>query len=689
MRRFINSLQGRAVSAVVVLSLLMPFIVFATARTAQAQSIEGPVTTLPSWAVVGFNVVKQGSSPELGKAAAEAMVTELAKQGKVDPIPTETVDRTIESLGLVTPLTARADMMRLGSELRASSVVSGEIVNQRVVAVNGGKRADIIMRVFVWDVASGQVVNGAALSASSGVRTGVEDETMLGEAISRGCFEALAEINRNTLPTATVLNTLDRQALINQGSRTGFSQGQEVIILRGREQVASGSVTRVEPDKSFISITRTMKGVQPGDRVRAVFSVPAVATAFRGNDGGVTVKPTRRTGNNSGLVSALLMVGLLVLVTHGNSNDPVNSVVAEATTVPAVPDNTPAVKISWKVDGFIKGNRDRVLFQVWRDDISDAPVMVAPGYQGFAVDRGNAADSFTFGDPAAYATHALTQADCNFTAPGNGGNGRVIVPGTAYTYSVELIYRVNANDLPTGGSGTTGGTTGTTAGTTGSTGLTGGTTGLTGRSTNLDTEYDRMFVEHQVTGGSTGTTGTTGGPTGGTTGTTATTGTTGTTATTGTTGTTGGTAGTAGDCYLRTERVVARGLATPLPRAGLRAPANDQLISTPPVFRFTSVRSNSNGIVIRYAIQFSPDPTFPQNRTATVFEFNDTAGTGTLSTPQAVPEALTVFPGEQVIYWRVGARNVADNPGPVLDGGSRFVFSAPWRFRRPTLPPGP
>jgi hypothetical protein len=41
-------------------------------------------------------------------------------------------------------------------------------------------------------------------------------------------------------------------------------------------------------------------------------------------------------------------------------------------------------------------------------------------------------------------------------------------------------------------------------------------------------------------------------------------------------------------------------------------------------------------------------------------------------------------------FWRVGARNVADRPGPVADqSGERFVFGASRRFTIPAPPPPP
>jgi hypothetical protein len=48
------------------------------------------------------------------------------------------------------------------------------------------------------------------------------------------------------------------------------------------------------------------------------------------------------------------------------------------------------------------------------------------------------------------------------------------------------------------------------------------------------------------------------------------------------------------------------------------------------------------------------------------------------------------FAGSTEMWWRIGAKNVADNPGPVKDpSGQRYIFGSPRRFTRPASPPPP
>lgn len=664
MRRFIYSLHGKAIAGVTVLALLLPFFTLATLRVSHAQ-----VDQREPWAVVDFVDKSPTKVDGLGKAAAEAVGAELAKNDRLDILPAETVNRGISELGLQSPVSGREELMRLGQNLRAVTIVAGEIVNQRVVTNGATKTGEVKVRVIVTDVASGLPVNGAAvLGESKNNAADADNGQILRAAIADAAFRAAREVNQNTLPKATVLNTLDRTALINQGTRTGFDRGQEVIVLRGREQVATAQVTEVEPDSAFIRITRQTKGIQPGDKVQVVFKVPVVNAKF-GKAGDVGAVRDRKASNQSGIITLLIVLGIVVFLLgsgRGSNNNTIQDVNARAVMDDA---DRPGVRINWRPDAFIKGSTDRFAWQIWRSDVPDAPVQIVPG----------AADpvAFDYGDGGTFNWYnfvgsAQDAAGCQGLPGGSSTTRIALQSGRPYVYSVELVFKVSQLASPgfSAGGGTTGGaTTGgaTTGGVTTGGATTGGvTTGgaTTGGGIGFYSDTADLGEYYGQTGTTTGAT--TGGATGG---------------------------GATQDCYFVTPRAVARGSATPFARPVLRAPDNNVTIASPPVFRFDSVRGGVNSVVIEYALQISTDVLFAPGATVTIVKQTDTAGLGTLST-RAVPEALTIFPGVTRLYWRIGAKNAADTPGPVdlrypnaADYG--YVWSAPFSFQRPTTPPGP
>ena len=95
MRRFLRTRMGKAVSQLVILALLLPFISYYGATRAAAQ-----IQTQPRWAVVPFNNVSGSGTADLGMRAAQAVDDELAKTGKYELSPLDSVNRAIQSLGL-------------------------------------------------------------------------------------------------------------------------------------------------------------------------------------------------------------------------------------------------------------------------------------------------------------------------------------------------------------------------------------------------------------------------------------------------------------------------------------------------------------------------------------------------------------------------------------------------------------
>jgi hypothetical protein len=98
-----------------------------------------------------------------------------------------------------------------------------------------------------------------------------------------------------------------------------------------------------------------------------------------------------------------------------------------------------------------------------------------------------------------------------------------------------------------------------------------------------------------------------------------------------------------------------------------------------------------------YRVEVSTDPTFrDRNRTFVSPEILSTAAGGSpVSTERINLETGLLnrlgLRGQRVtLYWRVGARNLGDNPGPLPGpGGLRYVWSRPFEFTTQELPPSP
>lgn len=551
------------------------------------------IREIPTVVVVDLSVRDRVNAPNVGQIAAEAIRTELARSTDQDIVALETIKRALEDLGQEGIPTDKATLTRLAQTLSATSIVVGEVADSRIYQVGNGRQAAILLRVEMRDVASGLAINGAQVVGRSGVRTGdVSDETLLDDAAKSAAFEVAREMSARQLPSATVLNTLPKSALINKGSRAGFRAGMEVIIVRGRDQIGSATVTGVDEDSSFINFGRLIKGVQPGDKVKSVYT-PESNLVKLTDEGKVKGTRVARKGSNSGLVSLLLvLVALGFLLGQGRGSDLTLAKVHTQATVTAT--DTPAVVISWTRDPFLRGSNDGPWqWQVWRQDVPATPVAVADGLFGFVVDDAVGSNSLPWVDLEDQ-TSTLT---CEEEPTVAENVPLPLAPGTPYQYQVSLIYRIPGASMP--------------------------------------------FPEE------------------------------------------------AEWCYFKSRRIVAQGLATPLVRPELRSPDPDQVVTTPISFQFTSVRGTISSVILEYVVQISDQVGFPANRTVTFAPFQEfvEAGGQTISSPTL--DTTTFFIGSNDIYWRVGARNIADIPGPVMDPttGKRYVFSAIRRFKRLDPPP--
>ena len=608
--------------------------------------------SLPGWAVVDF-VNKKAKGTTYGAAAARAMTSSLSRTGKYTVEPSETVARVVEGLGLSQPLPDITNILRVANEMKVQTVVTGDIADYLIVRSGAGKQARVSIRSVCYDVASGLPVNGAAVSASSIVRSGdVTDEVLINDALSQAAALAVSQISSQSLPTGTILNTSVTTALINSGSRNGFAQGMKVIITRGRQQVASGELTDLGPDRSTIKITRSELGIAPGDKVRAIFDVPVLAPGFSENGDPIVSKP-KSHASPSGFITTLLVIGLASFLIGGKTGADVIAIpISEAYNDPT---NGPAVKISWRPNGFAKGNSIRQSWQIFRNDLLDTAVVSVAGINTTAIDNG-LTRSVTY---TVLPSNDLTVCNGNSTVNKPAVTG--VIPGRPYQYQVQLVFALNSSDLGTGGTagGTGGGTAGTTAG---------GTAGTTA-------------------GGTAGTTA------GGTAGTTAG-GTAGTTAG-GTAGGTGTTAGTTGAalCYFLSDRTNTVGFATPINPPGLVAPATNTSMSFPQSFTFNSVANPQYDQTFEYQLQVSSTLNFTKSTTfkKVLFQRRDA---GTLASDPIDlndPSLPLGIRNANKVYWRIGARNVLDNPGPVMDPftGDRYIFSSANQLNRPGGPPPP
>ncbi len=438
-----------------IMALLLPMLTLGIVAKANAQ-----LTTQPTWAVLPFTVNPKiaAAMPNVGNVAAEAVASELARTNLYDVVPQETVRRSAETLGLTLPITDPTTLLRLAQEVRATTIVTGEVVDYKIVNSAGGKQAYIGMNVIVRDVASGLPVNGAGVSSASTFRVGnVPNDVLVNEAIGLGATKAVDMIRTQTLPTGTVLNTTTEVSLINQGTRTGFKVGQKVIITRGREQVATATVSEVEPDQAFLKTTRSLKGIQPGDKVRVIFDVNTILSVT--SSGSPVVKRAPRRTSTSPAISLLLVLALGALLLGGgrsNGQPGATQLSAQASSLYAQGSN----HITWSADIFHQTRRSNAAWQIYRAQ-DNVPFAVVDGSARDVYDRAGSPTATSYSSLSDFQNRRGTGPNCDTpdtvpTTDISANPAPSAQTGIQYMYLIELVYGVDASTLANGGSSTTG-----------------------------------------------------------------------------------------------------------------------------------------------------------------------------------------------------------------------------------------
>lgn len=586
MKRFRKGLIARALSWTLIVAMVLPGIASLTPVPAAAQqAARGTV------AVVDFTVRPGLQQALLSRAATDAVAMELSRAG-FNVLPRTQVQNALQELSLE-PILDRLGVMKLGKTLAVDSIVSGEVV---AVTLEGSPRtARVTILVRVTDVASGEDVNGAAVTGQSNPRVGYvgDDDQLIREAISNAALQAATTIASYTIPEATVLNTVGTdEVLLNRGTRSGIQTGMEMIVLRGRDVVGRIRVTRPSTSDAIAKVITSTLGIQPEDRARAVFKLPTVQL----DKGKVKIAEPRAKPKSAGLsnlgkiaVIAAIIFGATRIAQGGSSG--VESVKAEAIVDPT----GPAVKISWKPSVFAQANQDRILYHIYRDPADPTrprvPVLTARSNETYVVDT-QTARTVSYVDIAPgqeVDTPDLTDEE---DVPG-------VTAGQSYRYAVTLIYRFVSPY-----------------------------SGQTGQQGQQQQDVTYRESDKQWTG-----------------------------------------------------------FATPLAQPVLLRPANgSQDVNLGAVdFEFQAVPGAQ-----AYRVEISTDPTF-QNKALSLYTDEVLMPAGSTITIRNV-NLRTKFSGAQRLYWRAGARNINDQPGPApwtgdSKGQYRYIWSEPFSFMPVEEPP--
>lgn len=381
----------------------------------------------------------------MGKLASDALVVELRRSDHFDVASRTAVQQAMDEMGFKSPLT-QTQVLRLGEQIlkgesgSSAAMVEGDITS---IKLKGNPRtADVEIVVRMVDVASGEFINGAVSTGRSQLRIGdtPDDDRLIEEAINDAAYKAVKTMIDYIIPEATVMNTIGtNEVLLNKGAREGIKSGMKMIVFRRDELVGKVTVKSVTPNDATAAVTYAPKGVQPEDKVRAVFDVPEVHGG-KGNIPREDAPPSKESrAPNSGKhhklgpLLPLLALGIgIAIFNPGRGTEKLGGVSARAGISPDIPAPEGGIKIAWN-PGQLGGGRNINEFHIWRDnDPTPIGAVVPAGLNFFIDDVGVGTRSVTYlkvdpiANTSASATATVAKAET----------------GIAHQYWVSAVYQI-------------------------------------------------------------------------------------------------------------------------------------------------------------------------------------------------------------------------------------------------------
>ena len=439
MRQIIRFKATRSICYVLIAALVFTFTPAPVAQKAHAQLMPTYVV-----AVVDF-VNESGVQGELlARLATDAVVVEMSKTNRYDvSITRSQIESEMKKLDLHAPL-SKVGVVRLGESLSTDAMLQGVVKSVKLSGSGATRSAAVTLVVQMIDQASGEVINGAIQTGKSSPRVGYtpDDDSLITEAINNAAFLVVKTMVDYIIPEATVQANIGAdQVMLSKGARDGIKPGMRMIVLRQKEIIGYVQVRSVDPIDSIAKVTKSMRGIRPEDKVRAIFEMPTVSPTLAADPqlGGA---PSASRGGKGALgkigkfvLGAAIVFGLASLFSSSGRED------ADSPGALSVKDGIPG--LTWDSSQYDHGN-SVVQLQILRDPIGGInPVKVIQDISGWELGKTQLVGIYGTGLDTQVAYYTID-------APGESSFSETsyTVPaeefGQQHAYAYRVLYRLES-----------------------------------------------------------------------------------------------------------------------------------------------------------------------------------------------------------------------------------------------------
>gem|GEM_PF-2399597 len=451
-------------------------------RAAWAQQPLETLNAIPTVIVNDFVNKTNIGGDTLAHYASDAVAQELASSGKFEVIDRKEVyNRGTKDLGFVPPF-GETELSKIAQQVQANSYITGEIDFIHVDSKHSPKTVEVGMKVLMHQTSSGDLINGSAQVGIATAKPGLTDTlAMANEAVTNAAVHCVNQMLAYNIPTGIVLSSVgsgnNLQVIINRGSRDGISEGMQMLVTRNGVKVGKLGITLVNPTDSEAKVLENMSGIAPEDHVQAIFPMPAY-NVTPGQVANIGRRSSSTVLKSLGTLALAALLGVLIVAAvQGGRNTTITGVVAQ----PTLYNNNPSVLVIWR-DNLFGGNT--LEYHIWRspgDPYYYAGIPIAA--VGVGVTQYNDQPApYTYWDgnhsylkvpypPSGGGTNNNGGGTATQTVPTASAATAGFTTGQSYIYSVSSVVETTSISNSSTNTGTNNGTgigtgTGTTTGTT-------------------------------------------------------------------------------------------------------------------------------------------------------------------------------------------------------------------------------
>ena len=264
----------------------------AVATKAYSAPYRAPVKAIPA-VIDEFDFISGfGADAKLAHLATQAFVQELNRgiDGpelkslyKIDALPLTVAPGSLEVNPFKEgPQKIPLEVLKAAGAQHADCIITGAISEVQFVRGKGNghtRRARVVFSVLVTNVVTKELENGSVAAGYSVPPPDGEkapsDDTMLAQAVLEAAKKNAENIQNYRMPSATVLDCNNKEAVLDRGENDGLCVGTDLVIVKDQKVLGRLRLSKVGKSRSWAKVLFASGRIKIGDIAQSILRLPS------------------------------------------------------------------------------------------------------------------------------------------------------------------------------------------------------------------------------------------------------------------------------------------------------------------------------------------------------------------------------------------------------------------------------